>query len=166
MQAFPWMDGTNEANMHALRSPVDPSRRLVKRIVGVENDIVRTLPPFPQQTTQVPVGHVWVEGDEPFVSHDSNRFGPVRPSHPQHTLTLQVLLFAKISTGLIEAKINYIIWPLSRIGRVAPAPARHKDRVFTFSDLIKRSAGGSGTIVRLDDKPSPAQQNLSAASTP
>lgn len=44
------------------RSPEDPSRVLVKRIVALNGDIVNTLPPWPESRVKVPVGHVWVEG--------------------------------------------------------------------------------------------------------
>ncbi|RKP07301.1 hypothetical protein THASP1DRAFT_17256, partial [Thamnocephalis sphaerospora] len=47
-------------------------------------------------------GHSWVEGDEPFHSRDSNAFGPV-------------------PDGLIEARVQWILWPLSRFG---PVPER------------------------------------------
>jgi len=59
------------------RSPENPNRILVKRILALEGDVVKTLPPYPDQEIVVPEGHVWVEGDEPFFSDDSNRFGPV-----------------------------------------------------------------------------------------
>ena len=35
---------------------------LVKRILALEGDIVKTLPPYPDQEIVVPQGHVWVEG--------------------------------------------------------------------------------------------------------
>lgn len=35
---------------------------IVKRILAVEGDTVRTLPPHPDPEVRVPVGHVWVEG--------------------------------------------------------------------------------------------------------
>ncbi|KAF9534795.1 peptidase S24/S26A/S26B/S26C [Crepidotus variabilis] len=83
------------------RSPENPSRILIKRIIGVEGDTVKTLPPYPDKEVDVPQGHVWVEGDEHFVSDDSNRFGP-------------------IPAGLIESKLTMLIWPLNRFGRLKP----------------------------------------------
>ena len=35
---------------------------LVKRILALEGDIVKTLPPYPDQEIVVPEGYVWVEG--------------------------------------------------------------------------------------------------------
>lgn len=48
-----------------------------KRIVALEGDIVRTLPPWKDKTVRVPQGHAWLEGDEPLRSRDSNTFGPL-----------------------------------------------------------------------------------------
>jgi inner membrane protease subunit 2 len=35
---------------------------LVKRILAMEGDIVKTLPPYPDREVHIPQGHVWVEG--------------------------------------------------------------------------------------------------------
>jgi inner membrane protease subunit 2 len=43
-------------------SPLNPGRPLVKRIIALEGDAVRTLPPYPVSEVLVPFGHVWVEG--------------------------------------------------------------------------------------------------------
>ncbi|KAF8076265.1 peptidase S24/S26A/S26B/S26C [Lyophyllum atratum] len=83
----------------AIRSPDDPKHMLVKRIVGTEGDVIRTLPPYPDLIVHVPPGHVWVEGDEPFFSDDSNLFGP-------------------IPAALIDSKLIGILWPLPRFGRL------------------------------------------------
>ncbi|KAM5534301.1 hypothetical protein V8D89_012029 [Ganoderma adspersum] len=90
----------------ALKSPAD-SKLVVKRIVALEGDIVRTLPPYPDAEVRVPVGCAWVEGDEPFRTEDSNRFGPV-------------------PLGLIESRLSFILWPWERIGPLGqPLVARH-----------------------------------------
>lgn len=51
---------------------------IVKRVVALADDVVQTLPPYPDTEVLVPEGHIWVEGDEPFRTLDSNTFGPVR----------------------------------------------------------------------------------------
>ena len=75
------------------RSPQDPSRLVIKRIVGLEGDLIPTTtqPPssssFPPSTTttttattppppRIPPGHVWVQGDDPPHSLDSHVYGP------------------------------------------------------------------------------------------
>lgn len=80
-------------------SPVDPERLVVKRIIGLEGDIVRTRHPFPQNLVAVPKGQLWVEGDEAFHSLDSNSYGP-------------------IPIALVTAKVTHIVFPFTRIGRV------------------------------------------------
>ena len=68
---------------------------MVKRVVGVEGDLVRLrgnarvfdgdgagggggFSGAAGSVVEVPKGHVWVEGDEGFHSRDSNDYGPVR----------------------------------------------------------------------------------------
>ncbi|KAK3687664.1 peptidase S24/S26A/S26B/S26C [Podospora appendiculata] len=80
------------------RSPENPHVTVVKRIVGLEGDVVRTKPPYPYEHAKVDVGHVWVEGDGD-KTKDSNHYGPV-------------------STGLITGRITHILTPLERAGRV------------------------------------------------
>lgn len=80
-----------------IRLPLDPSRFLVKRIKGLQGDIIKTRREHPKSLVKVPMNHVWVEGDNYFHSIDSNDFGAV-------------------SVGLIEAKvvgkISFSEWPV------------------------------------------------------
>ena len=90
-----------------LNSPNEPNRLVVKRVVGLPGDIVEPLirkekllrasksrvedaklfsgcSPAdgldrPEAVT-VPYGHIWVEGDNPSASYDSNDYGPVSQS--------------------------------------------------------------------------------------
>ncbi|CUS09092.1 unnamed protein product [Tuber aestivum] len=87
------------------RSPVDPERVAVKRVVGLEGDVVVVRPVGGEgrgrvgEAVKVGAGKVWVEGDEGFWSVDSNVYGP-------------------IPKALIEAKVTHVVWPPSRAGRV------------------------------------------------
>ncbi|KAJ4467553.1 peptidase S24/S26A/S26B/S26C [Lentinula aciculospora] len=83
----------------ALCSPEDPNRVLVKRIIALAGDRVKTLPPYPDPEIVVPQGQAWIEGDEPFHSDDSNRFGPV-------------------PLALIESRLVTVVWPPSRFGNL------------------------------------------------
>ncbi|KAF8546032.1 LexA/Signal peptidase [Imleria badia] len=85
----------------SLRDPVDSRKMIVKRVIAVADDVVQTLPPYPDTEVLVPEGHIWVEGDEPFRTLDSNTFGPV-------------------PLGLVDAKLSYILWPLHRAGPLKP----------------------------------------------
>ncbi|RPA94503.1 LexA/Signal peptidase [Choiromyces venosus 120613-1] len=85
------------------RSPMDPERVAVKRVVALEGDVVVTRPVagggMGGEMVRVEGGKVWVEGDEGFWSVDSNVYGA-------------------IPKALIEAKVTYVVWPPSRAGRV------------------------------------------------
>lgn len=82
----------------ALTSPKDPDQKLIKRVVGLEGDIINTYG-YKKPFVRIPEGHCWIEGDHTGHSMDSNLFGP-------------------ISLGLITAKASAIVWPPSRWQRV------------------------------------------------
>lgn len=86
---------------------------VTKRIVALEGDVVRTLPPWKDKTVRVPKGHAWVEGDEPIRSRDSNTFGPVsnaalRPSRA-YNADLKRLYPPQLALGLIDGKVEAIL---------------------------------------------------------
>ncbi|XP_015877908.2 mitochondrial ATP-independent inner membrane protease subunit 1a [Ziziphus jujuba] len=83
-----------------VRSPDDPRKTVTKRIVGVEGDKVTFLVPMSThqyRTAVVPKGHVWIQGDNTYVSNDSRNFGPV-------------------PYGLIQGKVFFRVWPPDSIG--------------------------------------------------
>ncbi|KAF2261317.1 LexA/Signal peptidase, partial [Lojkania enalia] len=57
--------------------PHKPDEISIKRIVGVEGDIVYPKRGYADGAVVVPYGHVWVEGDNWRKSFDSNDFGPI-----------------------------------------------------------------------------------------
>ncbi|XP_029634812.1 mitochondrial inner membrane protease subunit 2 isoform X2 [Octopus sinensis] len=75
----------------SLISPRNPHQKLVKRIIALEGDNIRTLG-YKEKMIEIPKGHCWMEGDNYRKSMDSNYFGPV-------------------PKGLITAKVSHIIWP-------------------------------------------------------
>lgn len=83
----------------ALRSPQEHGKLLVKRLVALPGDRVKTLPPYPDVEVVVPEGHGWFEGDAPFNSEDSNHFGPV-------------------PLALVDSKLTYVVWPPTRLGGI------------------------------------------------
>jgi len=91
-----------------VKSPVN-NEFIIKRILALEGDLVQTLPPYPDAWVRIPQGHAWVEGDEPFHSRDSNKFGPV-------------------SLSLIDSKVPWIVFPFGRFGAIAPSPRARANR--------------------------------------
>jgi mitochondrial inner membrane protease subunit 2 len=88
----------------AFRTPHDPEKWAIKRIVGLQGDRVFPLAHYPGLDTLdgkgliVPFGHMWVEGDvsdsnKKDASLDSNIYGPV-------------------STGLVIGKATHVITSL------------------------------------------------------
>ncbi len=72
----------------------------MKRIIGLEGDVVQTRKPYPTAYVRVPAGHMWVEGDAgEGKSLDSNTYGPV-------------------SLGLVTGQLTHILLPFSKAGRV------------------------------------------------
>ncbi|KAJ8747210.1 hypothetical protein K2173_008443 [Erythroxylum novogranatense] len=73
------------------------NEKYIKRIIGLPGDWVAT--PYSSDVIKVPVGHCWVEGDNPSSSMDSRSFGP-------------------IPLGLINGRVTHIVWPPQRIGEI------------------------------------------------
>lgn len=87
-------EGIRKGDIVTFITPYDPRQMAVKRIIGMEGDLVRTRKDR-DTSIIVPEGHVWVEGDNCRFSKDSNTYGPV-------------------SASLITSKATHVIWPPSR----------------------------------------------------
>jgi len=98
-----------------LTSPRDPNQQLIKRIVAVEGDTVRTLS-YKSRYVRVPKGHCWLEGDRPECSMDSNMFGPV-------------------PMGLINAEVSRIVWPPRRWQRLDSNLLKAQGRIYNYVDV-------------------------------
>ncbi|KAF3706056.1 Mitochondrial inner membrane protease subunit 2 [Channa argus] len=85
----------------AQRSPRNPQQKIIKRVIGLEGDFIRTLG-YKNRYVRVPDGHFWIEGDHHGHSLDSNSFGPV-------------------SVGLLHGRGSHIIWPPNRWQRIKPS---------------------------------------------
>ncbi|XP_069167522.1 mitochondrial inner membrane protease subunit 2 [Procambarus clarkii] len=84
----------NRGDMVSLISPKDPSQKIIKRIIALEGDLIRTIG-YKSRYIRIPEGHCWVEGDHTGHSLDSNFFGPV-------------------AIGLVTARASQIVWPPNR----------------------------------------------------
>uniref|UniRef100_A0A3P8X2N7 Mitochondrial inner membrane protease subunit 2 n=1 Tax=Cynoglossus semilaevis TaxID=244447 RepID=A0A3P8X2N7_CYNSE len=85
----------------SMLSPKNPQQKIIKRVIGLEGDFIRTLH-YKNRYVRVPGGHLWVEGDHHGHSLDSNSFGPV-------------------SVGLIHGRASHIIWPPNRWQQIKPS---------------------------------------------
>lgn len=74
------------------KCPYNPKQHICKRVVGLPGDRIR----HAYTTHIVPIGHVWLEGDNSSNSTDSRIYGPV----PQ---------------GLLRGRAVCKVWPLSDI---------------------------------------------------
>jgi len=75
-------------------SPKDPTDCLIKRVIGLEGDIISS-DRYKVPHLLVPEGRLWLEGDNWGNSVDSNKYGPV-------------------SKGLVFGVATAVIWPPSR----------------------------------------------------
>ncbi|CAF4839231.1 unnamed protein product [Rotaria sp. Silwood1] len=87
----------------SFESPREPGIYMIKRVKALENEMIYDT--IKQKETQVPKGHVWVEGDNKRASYDSRHFGC-------------------ISRGLITGRALYVIWP----------PKRFATKLTSFND--------------------------------
>jgi inner membrane protease subunit 1 len=64
-----------------LLSPIDPTRFICKRVIGIAGDVICVDPTgMKAPSTEhviVPKGHVWIMGDNASLSRDSRDYGPV-----------------------------------------------------------------------------------------
>lgn len=125
--------------------PNDPEKLGVKRVVATEGDsVIRDLRRVGRENShahelgmaevppvlQVPLGHIWIEGDNWRKSLDSNDFGP-------------------ISLSLVVGRAERILWPWFRFGDIPQAPEKDRSRTIVRSgnppldeDAIYHGLGG------------------------
>jgi inner membrane protease subunit 1 len=99
-----------------LKSPLDPSRIICKRLIGLPGDVVcvdptGTLAPSTEHVV-VPKGHIWIAGDNAAASRDSRMYGPVSLSLVRGTLVarVRIRLFLPLYSMPTEAALAQI-WP-------------------------------------------------------
>eukprot|EP00668_Euglena_longa_P032290 GGOE01041595.1.p1 GENE.GGOE01041595.1~~GGOE01041595.1.p1 ORF type:complete len:197 (-),score=33.56 GGOE01041595.1:279-869(-) len=75
--------------VYALVDPQDETQMIIKRVVGLYPDAIRT---ESRGLEAVPPGHCWIEGDNAKVAVDSNSYGSV-------------------PLGLVQAHVPCVVWP-------------------------------------------------------
>jgi inner membrane protease subunit 1 len=77
-----------------LRSPIDPSRIICKRVLGLPGDVICVDPTGEKapstQHVVIPKGHIWISGDNAAFSRDSRDYGPVSMALIQAKLLARV----------------------------------------------------------------------------
>ncbi|KAK4193865.1 mitochondrial carrier domain-containing protein [Podospora australis] len=101
------------------RSPNDPKKIAVKRIVGLEGEVIKTRGTYPYPLAAVPEGHVWVEGDNGDKSRDSNYYGP-------------------ISVRLVTGRVTHILSPHKASPRMSISNPNR-----TFTCMLAGGLGGT-----------------------
>ncbi|CAG9091517.1 unnamed protein product [Plutella xylostella] len=76
------------------RCPTNPKQNICKRVTALPGDKVKRN--FPRKSQYVPVGHVWLEGDNSSNSADSRVYGPV-------------------PYGLVRSRVLCRVWPLDKV---------------------------------------------------
>jgi inner membrane protease subunit 2 len=93
-------------NRRCRRAPDDPHEQLIKRLVGLEGDVLYL--PRSHEAKAVPQGRCWLEGDNGRASVDSaSSYGPIH-------------------LGLLEGRATHVVWPPGRARRLADAMPPHR----------------------------------------
>lgn len=104
----------------SLVSPKNPQQKIIKRVIALEGDIIRTIG-HKNRYVRVPRGHIWVEGDHHGHSFDSNSFGPV-------------------SLGLLHARATHILWPPARWQKLESVLPPERLPLLSEQDTVHGSA--------------------------
>ncbi|XP_035992293.1 mitochondrial inner membrane protease subunit 1 isoform X2 [Fundulus heteroclitus] len=99
------------------KSPFDPNMNICKRVIGLEGDKICTSAQSDlfKTHTFVPMGHVWLEGDNLRNSTDSRNYGP-------------------IPYGLIRGRVCLKLWPLHSFGTLSESPTKRIIKAQSDSD--------------------------------
>ncbi|KAH9486749.1 Mitochondrial inner membrane protease subunit 1 [Psilocybe cubensis] len=91
-------DKMKRGDLLIVRSPIEPTKVICKRLIGLPGDIVCVDPSgvvYPStEHVVVPKGHVWISGDNALASRDSRMYGPV-------------------PIGLVKGRVFARVWPLN-----------------------------------------------------
>ncbi|KAF8898530.1 peptidase S24/S26A/S26B/S26C [Infundibulicybe gibba] len=97
----------SRGDLITLKSPLDPTRIICKRVLGLPGDTICVDPTGEKAPSTehvlVPNGHVWIIGDNAAFSRDSRDYGPVSMG------LIQSKVFARVRAGVIMLAFPLII---------------------------------------------------------
>src|ERR1700722_3690546 len=103
--AFRLFPNLQRGDLIILKSPLQPSRIICKRILGLPGDVVCVDPTgvYAPSTEHVivPKGHIWIVGDNAAHSRDSRQYGPVSMS------LIRGKLFARVSAQTAAFSMSF-----------------------------------------------------------
>ena len=98
-----------------LKSPIEPSRIICKRVIGLPGDTICVDPTGehadPSQRIVIPDGHVWIAGDNAAHSRDSRLYGPVPIALIRGKLQARVSHRIRSFVLVMHSKFTVQIWP-------------------------------------------------------
>ncbi|PWN88645.1 LexA/Signal peptidase [Acaromyces ingoldii] len=107
-----------------LTSPLDPNVKLTKRIIALGGDYVVFSggEPRKKKRVKVPPNHAWIEGDyrPSAITATMTKMG--REEDERRRRSQDSATFGPVPLGLVRARVDFILWPLARIGFVPPPP--------------------------------------------
>lgn len=95
-------DSLQRGDLITLRSPLDRTRIVCKRVIGFPGDVICVDPTGEKAPSTehvvVPKGHIWVMGDNAAYSRDSRQYGPVSMG------LIQGKLYARVTPTFLDLK--------------------------------------------------------------
>lgn len=101
--------GIARGDLITLYSPLDPSRIICKRVIGLPGDVVCVDPTGQKAPSTehvvIPKGHLWISGDNAAMSRDSRDYGPVSMS------LVRAKLRARVRFLDITSTVTHLAYP-------------------------------------------------------
>ncbi|KAH7924882.1 LexA/Signal peptidase [Leucogyrophana mollusca] len=101
-----------------LKSPINPSRIICKRVIGLPGDVICVDPsglkaPSTEHVV-VPKGHIWIAGDNAACSTDSRDYGPVSMALIRGKVAARVRFYVLVWVCLNDDIGLHKIYPFGR----------------------------------------------------
>ena len=109
------------------REPTDNPNKLIKRIKALPGDKLKVLDPHSQSELimTIPKGYIWVEGDNLVMNIQLyiTSFCQITYSSFFQKHSCDSRSFGPVPISLIDGKVSFQVWPLSKFGKPLPHPS-------------------------------------------